>query len=267
MKALSIVSFSQLIVFAVLFVYRIATDNAIQFDFSTLNIAHDSDGVSARTVIKAAFQPYSYASLAAIAALAIYTPLASTIVRYVFEKTQSPEILYFTGFMTGCMVEVYRLCIPLFSLWGGYSEFLIFTGKIVLAGRILAGMSLLLSAIFSSDDKIQEADKNIVIAIAVSVALAAATAVDTRTILPSIMVRTSYQSVLTFVRIFIAVMTAFAFLLSGKVRTMFSYILLFSGYFCLTVSDNIFLTALGLLLFGFGTKVYLQQLHNYYLWK
>ena len=263
MKALSIVSFSQLIVFVALFVYRLVAEHTIQFEFSTLEISE----ITASSVMKAAFQPYSYASLAAIATLALYTPVVSTVVRYVFEKTQSPEILYFTGFLTGCMVETFRLCIPLFNLWGGYSDFIIFTGKLVLAGRILAGMSLLFSAIFSSDDKIQEADKNLVIAIAISVALAAATAVDTRTILPSIMVQTSYHSILMFVRIFLAVMTALAFMLSGKIKTMISYILLFAGYMCLTLSDTLFLTALGLLLFGIGTKVYLQQLHNYYLWK
>ncbi|MBO4509156.1 MAG: hypothetical protein J5747_11050 [Spirochaetaceae bacterium] len=263
MKAISIISFSQLFVFAALFIYRIVSDNSLQFEFPTLSLGE----INARTVLHAAFQPYSYASLAAIAILALYTPAVSTALRYVFEKTQSPEILYYMGFLTGCMVEIYRLCIPLFNLWGGYSDFLIFTGKLVLAGRILAGMSLLFSAIFSSDDKIQEADKNIVIAIAISVALATSTAVDTRTILPSIMVQTSYHSVLLFVRIFLAVMTAVAFMLAGKIKTMISYMLLFAGYMCLTLSDSIFLTALGLILFGIGTKVYLQQLHNYYLWK
>lgn len=263
MKTVSVISLSQLIVFAALFVYRYATGNTIPFEFSTLTF----DTNSAKSIISTLVAPYSYAALASIATLAIYTPLSCLIVGYVFEKTQSPEILYFIGFLAGCMVETFRLCIPLFDLWNGYSKFLIYIGKLVFAGRILTGLSLLFSAVFSSDDKIQEADKNLIIAIAVAVVFAAAVAIDTRTILPSMMVNTSFQSFFMFARIFIAAMTVIAFLFNKKTKTMLSYVMLFSGYMCLTLADNILVAAFGFIFLWIGTETYFRGLHNYYLWK
>jgi len=263
MKTVSIISLSQLIVFAALFVYRYATGTTIPFEFASLSF----DTSSPKTFMGALVEPYSYAALATIATLAIYTPVVSTIVRYVFEKTQSPEILYFLGFLAGCMVETFRLCIPLFDLWNGYSKFLTYIGKLVFAGRILTVLSLLFSAVFSSDDKIQEADKNLIIAIVVSAVFGTAVGIDTRTIMPSMMVNTSFQSFFMFARIFIAVVTVFAFLLNKKAKTMISYIMLFSGYMCLTLASNILTAAIGFILLWVGTETYFRGLHNYYLWK
>ncbi|MCR4713402.1 MAG: hypothetical protein K5751_03375 [Treponemataceae bacterium] len=263
MKTVSIISFSQLIVFAALFIYRYATEKTIPFEYTALTF----DTSSVKLFIETLIQPYSFAALAATAILAVYTPVTCMVISYVFEKTQSPEILYFLGFLVGCMIETFRLCIPLFDLWNGYSEFLIYIGKLVFAGRILTVLSLLFSAVFSSDDKIQEADRNLIIAVVVSVVFATAVGIDTRTILPSMMVNTSFQSFFTFARIFIAAMTVIAFLFNKKTKTMLSYAVLFSGYICLTISENIITTTLGFILLWIGTETYFRGLHNYYLWK
>ena len=263
MKTVSIISLSQLIVFAALFLHRFITGNTIPFEFTSLTF----DTSSVHAFMGTLVTPYSYSALAATALLAVYTPLTCMIVNYVFEKTQSPEILYFLGFLAGCMVETFRLCIPLFDLWNGYSKFLIYIGKLVFAGRILSVLSLLFSAVFSADDKIQEADRNLIIAIVISVVFATAVGIDTRTILPSMMVNTSFQSFFMFARIFIAAVTVIAYLFNKKVKTMFSYVLLFSGYMCLTLASNILTAALGCIFMWIGTETYFKGLHNYYLWK
>ncbi|MCR4940497.1 MAG: hypothetical protein K5930_10400 [Treponemataceae bacterium] len=263
MKTLSTISVSQFIIFLAFFLYRLFTEHNIPLEFTDFIL----DNSSVKSIVHSFFQPYSYAALGAVAILAIYTPLTCMIITYVFEKTQSPEILYFLGFLAGCMFEPLRLCIPLFNLWDGYSDFLIYIGKFVFAGRILAVLSLLFSSVFSADDKIQEADRNIVIALAISFILASAVAIDTRTILPSIMVRTSFHQILYIMFFFLAAVTVFAFLFNRKIKTMIAYILLFSGYVCLTLTSSIFPVATGLILISTGTIFYFKVLHTYYLWK
>ena len=263
MRAFSTISISQFIIFAAFFLVRILMGNSIHFEFTELNF----DTTSVQSVIHSLFQPYSYAALGALVILSIYPPITCMTVTYVFEKTQSPEVLYFLGFLAGCMVETLRLCIPLFNLWGGYSDFLIYIGKVVFAGRIITVLSLLFSSVFSADDKIQEADRNVVIALAVALVMAAASAIDTRTILPSIMVRASYHRLFAFVYFFLAGATVFAFIFNKKIKSMISYVLLFSGYTCLTLSNCIFPSVAGLFLLWVGTVSYFRGLHTYYLWK
>lgn len=263
MRGLSTISLSQFIIFAAYFLYRIFSKQHIIFEFSTINFDTSSLGTIAHFLL----QPYSYAALIAITGLAIYTPLTCMIVTYVFEKTQSPEVFYFLGFLAGCMLETLRLCIPLFNLWQGYSDFLIYTGKFVFAGRLLSVLSLLFSAFFSADDKIQEADRNIIIAMAIAFVFAAAVAIDSRTILPSIMVKTSFHKIFIFMFFFLAFMTVIAFLLNKKFKSTICYILLFSGYSCLIFSDNILATGIGIILLLTGTISYFKVLHTYYLWK
>lgn len=263
MKWYSLGSLLLLVVCGALFIHHVVVKEPLNLPYTELNLMP----TSARDFFSSLFTDYSYASLASITILAIYVPLVCWIISYVFEKTQSPEVLYFLGFLIGCHTEIFRFLIPLFNLWSGYSSGLILIGKVVFAGRLLTVMSLMFSSIFSSDDKIQEADKNLLIALTISMFFSYTVAIDTRSIHESIMVNTVFQNSFAIMRICLVVMTIISFILKGRKKNVVPYIILIAGYTIMIQTSTLGGAFAGMVMFISGTKYYFQTLHNYYLWK
>ncbi len=258
-KVLFIVSISLLGLLALTAVLRFLTDQPVTlpgFDFTVIT-----------GVISFLFTSMPYASLLATVFIAVYAPVACYLVRYSFEKTQSAEIIYFSVFLIGCLCEVFSLAIPVFSLWDSYSFLLLFIGRGAFAGRILTVMSFLFAALFSKESQIQEADRNVVITIFLSILFAAIIPVDARTISSAMMVKTGFTSTFAAAKICLTAITFFTFFFTDRKLTGIGYLILYGGYAILITGSSPFTTLIGGLCLFLGSKMYLNEIHMYYLWK
>lgn len=256
---LFIVSTSLLGMLALTAVFRFFTGQPVSlrpFDFSSIT-----------GVIPFLFSSIPYAALLSTIFISVYAPITSYLVRYSFEKTQSAEIIYFSVFLIGCLCEVFSLAIPVFSLWDSYSYLLLFIGRGAFAGRLLTVFSFLFAALFSKETQIQEADRNVIIMIFLAVLFAAIIPVDARTISSAMMVKTGFNTTFTAAKICLSIITFLTFFFTDRKSTGIRYLILYGGYAILITGSSPFTTVLGSICLFLGTRMYLNEIHMYYLWK
>lgn len=213
------------------------------------------------------FTSMPYAALVSTIFISFYAPITSYLVRYSFEKTQSAEIIYFSVFLIGCLCEIFSLAIPVFSLWNSYSYLLLFIGRGAFAGRLLTVFSFLFAALFSKESQIQEADRNVIIVFFLAVLFAAIIPVDTRSISNAMMVRTGFSSTFTAAKICLSAITFFTFFFTDRKKTGIGFLILYGGYAILLTGSSVFTTLTGGICLYIGSKIYLDEIHRYYLWK
>lgn len=213
------------------------------------------------------FGNFSIFPLISIAFLGFYSFSSSLFVRYSFEKTQSPEIIFFFGFLIGCFFELFRLLIPLFNLWNSFSTLVIFIGKITFAGRFISYFCFLFSALFSTEVQNQQIEKNLLVIFLLSCIFSNFIPISTNKIMPSISPAYGFEKLFILIILTLLFITFVTLLFINKKDYSFSYIFVTLGYTILIFSCNLFFTFLGIILLSLGTSRYLKNIHNYYLWR
>lgn len=225
-----------------------------------------------------AFIPFSEKSTAAaissICILLMYVLLASIIIRRTFEKTQSPEIIYFSLFLVGIFLQCMRLCVPIFHLWQGYNNFFVLISRIYFTGQSLTAGSFLFSALFSSDNQVQDADRNLYILCTVAVILASLIPVKTDIIYANFLPQIGFQSTCSVILYVIVIITALILFFFGRTKAEYrhtfisaGFLMIMTGYKTLCAADSFAACAIGAVLLAAGTYAYLISIHRYYLWK
>ena len=243
-----------------IFLLRLFLRSSMDFHLDGLNLFENG-------FFSFVFSPNPLTSVFAVAVIALYAPALCLITRYTFEKTQSAEMIYFGIFLLSCLVEVFRLFIPIFNLWHGYSLFLIYIGKFIFTGRLVVVLSFLFAVLFSSEEHIQDADRNLFVIYSIALTFAAIVPVESGSGRTSIMVSTGYDKIFIAVKLFIVALTAITLLVSKKTKTAVGFFILYGGYSLLIKAESPFFFFTGITLLLTGTKVYLKSLHDYYLWK
>lgn len=207
--------------------------------------------------------------------LVLYTAVTICLVYINFEKTQSTEIIYFTMFLAGSMLEGIRIWLPAFNIWVAYSTVYIILGRILFFGRMLSTLSLIFLVLLSiNQDAHQDADKNAFIIMAAAGVFAWMIPIDTMTIPSNCAVRFGYEklfvtlSCICLVTVFLAMRHQGTTLGSKEYKTAANgYIVLVAGYIMLSQTDAILPLAAGAILLISGTGVFLRNLHKYHMWK
>ncbi len=220
------------------------------------------------------FPPARYSFPAVIAAILFFPLYVSAVLLYIsveFEKTQSTEIVYFSGYLVGCLSECGRLTFPIFSLWESYSLFAFFCGRIVLFGRILTPISLAFMSICSGERQRKNVEQNVLMLLITAAVVAAVIPVHTGTVLPDCRVKWGYSAVILTAHILIAAVTVASliindFMAGGGRQIPWDVITFMLGYEILCAAVNWLFAAAGAVLISAGTFAYLRRLHSRYLW-
>lgn len=222
----------------------------------------------------ALFEYNLYVSIVSLILLMLFVPASGIFLISTFEKTQSPEVIYYAGFLAGCFLQTIRLSIPLFDLWIGYSSFLVFTARANFAGQIICALCLWFSSFFSDEDSVQEADRNLAIALATAVLFSLFIPVNPATLNSAFLLSSGYKFLFELIFIILFLVSFFAFIIRGKQRNMIScmriavlFLVFFTGYRILSLSDSLFTLITGSGLLYTGSFLFLNTLHKYYLWK
>ncbi|MBP3708924.1 MAG: hypothetical protein J6I73_00735 [Treponema sp.] len=189
-----------------------------------------------------------------------------------FEKTQSIEVIFFAVFLIGCTSEAMRLYVPFFNLWHSFSTFLIFIGRVVLFGRILAPAALLFDAVFSGTEQRQNVERNLVVLIVISIALSLLIPLNTAIVLPNFCVHWGSSKTFYIIRVLILVAAVLSVFVNTrtmgrKEKTSYGFLALTIGYEVCCLSTSVIAVIVGNLLLFVGTAVYLGSLHRRYLWQ
>ena len=259
-KILSVLCvFSVLLLITLLAFFLIHVFKGISFpyplDYTTLTI---------KSFILNSFTIFSVISLFF---LCLFACVTSFIIRYSFEKTQSPEIIFFLGFLISCLLEGFRLLIPILDLWNNYSKLIILIGKAAYTGRLIFISSFLLTAFVSRENQNQDTERNLLIIILIALLFAEFLPINTGKTLPSIMPSIRFSSMFFIIFFVIGFITCVTLFLLNKKEIILGYIFMVFGYFFLITCENFIQCVLGIFFLSVGTFNYLKKMHNYYLWQ
>lgn len=256
--SLSLAGVYFLVIYTALFIYA-AFNNLLESPMNPLRPG---------TMFRFNFQ----ASLASIFFFGASAPAIAFFILRGFEKTSSLEILFFTGVIISGIAEETRLLIPVLNLWNSSSRLLIFLGRICVIARILAPFSLLFSALFSSSDQLENAERNLFCLFAISCAFGFFYPINSNEISSNCTVLYGMKSLFGVIRIFVvitAIITTFINShLSGNFREdLHGYgkclgIVLFSaGNIALQFCDSIPMLIIGIVFYSSGCALYLKEMH------
>lgn len=223
------------------------------FDFSSLG-----------TIL---FKSNSICALLCIVFIGIFALVTCFTVIVGFEKTQSIEVLLFMGFLFGCMLEIYRLLIPIFSLWNSFSDWLLVVGKLSFSSKIIAVGSFLFAALVPQETKNQLSGRSLVLLMVVSFVFAEFIPVNSHDILPSIMPSLAFSKMFSAILVVICLITAFSLFFSDGKNFVLGYVILIFGYLILVFGSSVFTLILGASLLIVGSVKYLKSIHEFYMWQ
>lgn len=189
-----------------------------------------------------------------------------------FEKTQSPEVVYFASFLFGCLLVSMRILIPLFNLDSGLSYLMIIIFKIVFTGKILCLLSLFFTAFFSNDDQVQIADRNFFVILAFAIVVGSIVPVNAIVVSSSFLPVFGYKTLFTGFTVIIVIISAIGYLFTAKrsfninLLITIGYIILFCGYSFLLVGESVLQIGISTCCLFVGTYLFLHNIHKYYLW-
>lgn len=221
------------------------------------------------------FMRYQFAAtMIAIGVMVLYVPLTLFLIIAFFENTQSSEIIFFAGALLGILCEGIRMLIPLFGLGLSFSYLLIFTGRVLAAGRFIVPLSFFCMAIFSETHQRQDVERNLTVVLALSVVLAAEIPLNTAQLTTTCAVPTGFATVSVIVRFLIFALALLSFLLNAHKHGILEmkkmawyYAVLVAGYALLLLADSFVLLGTGTAALVVGTVQFLRNLHRLYKWK
>ncbi len=210
--------------------------------------------------------PYMYFTL--------YVPIVGFTIYFSFEKTKSPEILYFITMLIGFFAQSFLLCIPIFSLHKGYTLFLNSISSLAFFGQIQVILSILFQGVLVTQDESRDTDRYVGIISVAALAFAAIIPLDFTTIEQDFLPTYGFESVFSTIRIVFILVAFVSMILSpaSKKSTDYkkasiSFFLICVGYTILLNTSTLLSFSIGSVLFTFGTVRFLKRLHWHYMWK
>jgi hypothetical protein len=226
-----------------------------------------------QSLIARYFQPQAYVPLVTMISSVLYALVAMILIYYFFEKTQSPEILFFALFVSAFAFEGLRIMAPLRDVYDLPAFFLVLSSRALLFARFFGIFSIFAASVYAAGLGEQK-QGNIVFIIAVAALVVALGApIDSLAWDSSLMPIRGYASLLKMVEVGIMLITMISFFISAYSRGSKEYLFIGLGSFlvflgrAMLFSTDTWITPLpALLLLAGGTWLSCVQLHHVYLW-
>jgi hypothetical protein len=219
------------------------------------------------------FEPALYASFISIIGAVLYSLIGIVLIYYFFEKTPSPEILFFGFFVISLAVEALRIIVPINEINNFPSVYLRMAFRVLLFGRYFGLFSLFAGSVYAAGLEEQK-QRNIIGIIAVAaLVIALGVPIDTLSWDTGFSLINGYISMFRMVEAGVFVTTIASFFISALSRGTKEYTAVGIGAFLVLAGRNILLTGdtwisplPGIILLGIGTWLICTQLHKVYLW-
>ncbi|GHV27836.1 hypothetical protein AGMMS4952_10210 [Spirochaetia bacterium] len=219
------------------------------------------------------FTAHPYVPFVTMLGSVLYAFITMILIYYFFEKTQSPEILFFALFVTSFAFEALRVMVPLVLVYNLPSVYLVMSTRVLLIARYFGLFSLLAASIYAAGLGEQKQGNIIFIIVIAAMIVALGVPVDSLAWDSSLMMVSGYTSMLKIVEAGIALIAAVSFFISAYSRGSNEYIfigigslLAFLGRLTLLSADTWITPLPGMVLLAAGTWIICVQLHRVYLW-
>ena len=204
---------------------------------------------------------------------AIYSLVSLIFIYHFFEKTQSPEILFFGFFVISMSSEFARLIIPLSNFYHFPALYLITSFRVLLFGRYFGLFSLFMAGVYAAGFDIQKQQTILPILVLAAMVIAINVPVDSLVWDSTYLLMNGYGTMFLILEAGILLVTIVTFLISAFTRSSANYayiglgaFLAYTGRSILIDSDTWITPIPGLLLLAAGTWLVCTRLHREYLW-
>lgn len=218
-------------------------------------------------------KPAPYAPFVSMIGSVAYAFITMIFIYYFFEKTQSPEILFFALFVLSFAFEGIRAIVPIKIIYELPNVYLIMNFRVLLFARYFGFFSLFAASLYSSGLEVQKQRNIILMIMAAALMIALGVPIDGLSWDSSLNMISGYPSMFSMVELSIMLITMISFFIAAYSRGAKEYIFIGLGSFLVFLGRNILLNAdtwlvpfPGLLILGAGTWFICTQLHRVYLW-
>lgn len=210
-------------------------------------------------------------TLIAILVLQAYTCLTAFIIYRSFAKTQATDVYFFLFFLLSCILNSTRILFPLFKITTNYSRLILMLGNTNMFARLLAPLSLLGAAVLSIEEFRQNADRNCIIILITTLFFTQLIPLNNAVVLPNFCISYGYVHLVRSFSCIICILDTITLFLSNKKNeynqiTTIGFFLLSVAYSIMFYCYNLLGLIFGPILMAIGTTMYLNELHNHYLW-
>jgi len=218
-------------------------------------------------------EPSAYVPFWTMLGAVAYSLISISLIYFFFEKTQSPEILFFGLFVISLAFEFERINIPLKQVFSFPPMYLITAARILLFGRYFGLFSLFATGIFASGLDVQKQQTVFFMLILAALVIAFNVPIDSLVWDSSLKMLNGYGAMFAVVEGGILAVTVLTFMVSAFTRGSRHYIFIGLGAFMAFAGRNILLKSdtwitpiPGILLLMGGTWLVCALLHREYLW-
>jgi hypothetical protein len=219
------------------------------------------------------FEVVPVASFVTVIVSVVYTLAVSILIYFFFEKTQSPEILFFGLFTLSFVFEVLRFMLPLKELYDFSGVFLVLGARILFFGRFFGVLSLFASSVYAAGFDLQK-QGTVVIAIAIAALIVSlGIPIDGFSWDTNLVMLSGYTVILRAAEMGILVISVISFFVAAYTRGSREYLVVGLGAFlvctgrALLINADTWLTPVpGFVMLCAGTWLISAKLHEVYLW-
>jgi hypothetical protein len=214
-----------------------------------------------------------YVPFATMLGAVLYSLISIILIYFLFEKTQSQEILFFSLFVISLAFESIRAVIPLKIIYGFPTVYCVMAARVLVFGRYFGLFSLFASSVCASGLETQKQRNTIIIIVLTAMAIAMGIPVDGLFWDSCLIMLTGYRSMFAIVEGGLLFFTVVSFFVAAYNRSSRDYIFIGIGALLAFTGRNILLYAdawipplPGLVILAAGTWFFCTRLHQIYLW-
>ena len=226
-----------------------------------------------QTLVAGGMSPAAYVPFFTMLAAALYSLISIMLVHHFFEKTQSPEILFFGLFIISLSFEFVRLMVPLRAILDFPAMYVISASRLLFFARCFGLFSLFAASVYAAGFDAQKQQGTFLIMLLAALIIAIRLPIDGISWNSALLLWSGYQTMFVMVEAGIIAVTLLTFFISAYTRGSKAYVYVGIGTFLMFIGRNIlvnsdtWITPLpGLLALAAGTWLIASHLRREYLW-
>jgi hypothetical protein len=214
-----------------------------------------------------------YVPFASMLGAVLYSLISIILIYFLFEKTQSQEILFFSLFVVSMAVESIRIIVPLKVLYDFPALYCVMAARILVFSRYFGLFSLFASGVCAAGLETQKQRNTVIVILLTALAIAMGIPVDGLSWDSALIMLTGYTTMFTIVEGGLLLFTVISFFIAAYNRSSRDYIFIGIGTLLAFAGRNILLYAdawlspfPALAVLAAGTWFFCTRLHQIYLW-
>jgi len=218
--------------------------------------------------------PSAHVPFWSMVAAVAYSLVSISLINYFFEKTQSPEILFFGFFVISLSFEFVRLIVPLGTAFSFPAMYLITGSRVLLFARYFGLFSLFAAGVYAAGLDAQKQQNTFLIIVFSALIIAIQVPVDSLVWDSTLMPWNGYRAMFAVIEPVILAVTILTFFISAYTRGSRAYVFIGIGTFLVFIGRNLLINSdtwvtplPGLLALIAGTWLICSRLHREYLWR